>query len=279
MSITIDYRKFNPQFKQGGYSKRDALSLALASHLAYAHKNDKIDSAKIAKTAGAWGFNDVETFEAIRGMDIDTQGFLAANNSHLLIAFRGSDSKADWLTNFQALYDPGPLQNSKVHEGFQDAFFPAVLQIGRTLERFRTNNQQIWVAGHSLGGALAVLLVAVLLRDGIDVAGLYTYGAPRLGNSGFAKAFDKKMKGVSFRVVNSGDVVPHVPMEMRFSHTGNRILFDQNGKRKTGKGAWKGYKTLIWGWIGGLGGGKIVIKDAHLLASNIGYIKRLQNDL
>jgi len=272
--MKVDLAAFDPQYRKRGYARRDAFSFALASYLAYTAED-------VAARAKAWGFDEVKTFDARRGRDIDTQGFIAANDRRVLVAFRGTDSKADWLTNFQASRDPGPFARSKVHEGFQDAFFPAVLDIGRTLERFRTNRQDIWVTGHSLGGALAVELVAVLLRDRIDVSGLYTFGAPRLGNPRFADAFDERMKGrPSFRVANAGDLVPHVPMEPLFSHAGNRVLFDTDGSRKTSKGAWKGFKNLIWGWLGErLGDGEIVIKDAHVLDSNIGYLRRLRDDL
>src|SRR5690606_37727833 len=70
------------------------------------------------------------------------------------------------------------------------------------------------LTGHSLGGALAVLATAVLkigLR--MPVAGVYTYGQPRVGDAEFCRVYDQVLKDITFRYVNDADVVPHLPPE------------------------------------------------------------------
>jgi triacylglycerol lipase len=94
-------------------------------------------------------------FDVVRGKDVDTQGVIAVDAKRILVAFLGSELKVgDWWANFQAVKDPGPFRKTKVHEGFQDAFLPAALDIGIRIGQQRTD-QDIWVTGHSLGGALA----------------------------------------------------------------------------------------------------------------------------
>ena len=70
---------------------------------------------------GGSPLSDVEAFEIVRGRDIDTQGFIAINDDHILAGFQGTESLPDWLTNLQTVKDPGPWRRTEVHEGFQDA--------------------------------------------------------------------------------------------------------------------------------------------------------------
>lgn len=61
-----------------------------------------------------------------------------------------------------------------------------------------------WItAGHSLGGALAGLMVS------FGASKVYTAGAPREGNLGYAQA---RNDGAKIRLTNAGDPVPHVPL-------------------------------------------------------------------
>lgn len=275
--IRIPYGRFAPEYDTTGYNKADALSFAIASYAVYRKPGPA------QQQFHAWGFDDCEFFNVIRGRDIDTQGIVARNEQVILAAFRGSESKADWNANFQAVKDPGPLAGG-VHEGFQDAFHAATFDIGSAIGRLRDNDQQVWITGHSLGGALAVLLAATLRDAGpparVPVSGLYTFGAPRVGDKRFAKQFDLGIEGVNFRVVNLADLVPHLPPEMLFSHGGNRVLFFDDGRRSFRRRFWVESKEKMWGWIGKtIGNRRLVARDAHLLQSDIGYLRRLIDDI
>jgi triacylglycerol lipase len=75
-------------------------------------------------------------------------------------------------------------------------------------------NCRIWLTGHSLGGALASLTA---VRLGGRASGLYTFGAPRIGDAVFAARVGSLLKEASMRYVNDRDVVTHVPPE-QFAH-------------------------------------------------------------
>ena len=275
---SIPFDRFAPEYTRSEYSATDALSFCLASQLAYSSAaNSGIDTTQISSVLKEWGFPVVNTFEIVRGRDIDTQGFVAINDSHVLAAFRGTESLPDWLTNLQVVKDPGPWPKTKVHEGFQDAFLVSALKIGDIIGRERSANQQIWLTGHSLGGALAVLLAATLFENGIDVHGLYTFGAPRVGNKQFAKALNERLDGKAhWRVVNRDDIVPHVPLESFFCHAGNRKLLLDDETISNSARDWNDFKESIWGWIGRqLGRRKLKIADPHRLNSETGYLHRL----
>ena len=55
----------------------------------------------------------------------------------------------------------------------------------------RDQTTRLFLTGHSLGGALAVLAGAVLqFETNRSVTGVYTYGQPRVGDPDFSAAFD-----------------------------------------------------------------------------------------
>ena len=63
----------------------------------------------------------------------------------------------------------------------------------------------MFITGHSLGGALA-LLTTVLVAPDVNGA-CYTFGAPRVANY----EYFRDLKTPVYRVVNSSDAVPRVP--------------------------------------------------------------------
>ncbi len=270
------FGKYAPDYNADAYSPKDALSFALASHLSY--KN----ATATDEVLPSWGFGNNEFIEAKRGRDIDTQGFIGANSNNMLVAFRGSEPIVeDWLSNIQFVTDPGPFKNSKVHEGFQDALFPVLMQLTYALKQFEKTNQKIWVTGHSLGGALASLFAAMVLERGLPLTGVYTYAAPRVGDKTFEKAMDTHVRNagaLNWRIVNEGDLVPHLPPEPWFSHAGTRVLLQMDDTTTTDLDTWVKFKHDISDWFSKFKK-KIKVADVHRLNTNLGYIPRLEKQL
>ncbi len=213
------------------YDEGTSLSLAMACDLAYQSK--KIIESKVKK----WGYSQVEFFEVKKGSDIDTQCFIMSDEKNTIVVFRGSDDLSDWFANFQAIRNPGPLSNSKAHGGFQDALYPAVIKITEIIDRFNSGSKKLWITGHSLGGALCSLYAGMLIENGYKVYGIYTFASPRPGDDQFAAELNKYVVGPHYRVVNTGDIVPHIPPEPFFSHAGKRIILKEH-KRETTKASW-----------------------------------------
>jgi len=203
------------------YDATTALSLALACELSYRTQQE------IKDTALHWSFEQVEYISITKGKDIDTQCVVMANEQQIVIIFKGTHSVNDWLTNFQAVREAGPLEKTLAHEGFQDALFPAVIKITSFIDKFQNNQQKIWLTGHSLGGALCSLYAGMLCENGYQVDGLYTFASPRPGDESFARQLNQKILGPHYRVVNDGDIVPHLPPEPFFSHAGQRYLLEE----------------------------------------------------
>jgi len=214
-------QEFTTPLSTSGFDINTAISLALVCDLAY--KNEDVVRAQ----ANHWGYPKTEFISKRKGQDIDTQALILADDEHIVVAFRGSDSPMDWLANFQAVRDPGPFSDSLVHEGFQDSLVPALIAITNAIDKLRTNEQAIWLTGHSLGGAQAALYAGMLIENGYSVDGLYTYASPRPGNKRFCHQLNEKISGPNFRLVNKGDLVPHVPPEPFFNHVGKRKILRQ----------------------------------------------------
>ncbi|WP_433929417.1 lipase family protein [Sorangium cellulosum] len=77
--------------------------------------------------------------------------------------------------------------------------------------------ERLYITGHSLGGALAVLAAAAICRERslADVreklCGVYTFGQPMVGDEVFAGVFEPMFGSRLFRHVYRRDVVPHLP--------------------------------------------------------------------
>lgn len=91
--------------------------MALASELGYGGE-DQINCYVMA-----WGYQNGYFVEIQKGSRIVAQCLVLSDENNVVVAFRGSDDIADWLANFSALTDAGPLEFSKAHDGFQDVCF------------------------------------------------------------------------------------------------------------------------------------------------------------
>lgn len=150
-----------------------------------------------------------------------------------IIAFRGTEpiNLASWLTDADVITQDVPASwnaRGEVHRGFLanlEAVWDDVEdQLGRTPEG-AAPVEAIYITGHSLGGAMAVLAAAQLLRSPDRAArlrGVYTYGQPAVGDHAFAAWGSRAFGEILFRHVYNRDLVPRLPPRStgRFEHFG-----------------------------------------------------------
>ncbi|WP_112194463.1 lipase family protein [Pseudomonas sp. LG1E9] len=139
----------------------------------------------------------------------DTQAFITHHDEVILIAVRGTASAADGLRDANAHQVHFAEGVGKAHDGFYQAYRAVRKFVLRYLDQFHTG-QRIVMCGHSLGGAIALLLAEGLRRipDANYNILLYTYGAPRAADSAFTAGASTL---VHHRIVNHNDPVPSVP--------------------------------------------------------------------
>lgn len=182
---------------------------------------------EVQKKMKTWNLELLEYFDVA-----ETQAFLArtrAADGAMILAFRGTQSLKDWMTDVDINLVNGP--GGKVHDGFLCALNTVWRPLTKLMDATR-EHRKLWITGHSLGGALATLATAKLrLEKAQPVSGLYTFGSPRVGNEEFARNFDADFYYQYYRVVNNNDVVPRIPFRlMAYRHVGIFKYFDITGK-------------------------------------------------
>jgi len=160
----------------------------------------------------------------------ETQAFICQSKTALLLSFRGTEPKKviDWLTDLK--FKQETKLEGEVHEGFYQAL-DYIYQEILTYIQTHGKGKTIWITGHSLGAALAVLASArLLINDQIKTQGIYTFGEPKVGNKDFSDNYDRLLGQVLFRYVNNNDIVPRVPPEaMSYYQVGQQKYFDSDG--------------------------------------------------
>lgn len=196
---------------------------------------------ELEKTLRTWGFDQVRDF---RHLQTSTYGFVASNDRMVLVTFGGTDvmnlrdliSDADAL---QQVYDETYCltPEARVHRGFRDSVNAVIEGVTAEVRRQAAPSSSaaagtqpasapagpkpVWIAGHSRGGAMAALAAAAFTglrqRDSAagdaafpPVAGVYTFGQPRVGNGVFADSLNRSGLRL-FRIVNGDDPVSLVP--------------------------------------------------------------------
>ncbi|MBL0871574.1 MAG: lipase family protein [Phycisphaerales bacterium] len=166
----------------------------------------------------------------------------------VIIAFRGTDNASNWIdTNAQfklaALKLPAdtPPFPGRVHAGFNDAASKLFAALAPHLTPEQLKGRAVWLTGHSLGGALAVLSAAAITRTlpHVNIYGIYTFGQPRVGDADFCAAYDALLKDRTFRTVNNRDMVPRAPTRIQhFREVGSVRYFDARGQLFRDPGMW-----------------------------------------
>ena len=95
---------------------------------------------------------------------------------------------------------------------------PSTFVVDEIKKRLTGHNDQIYITGHSKGGAMATVtacFAATSYESQIEKAPqqTFTFASPRVGNNEFAKAFNEEIVQYSFE--NRDDAVPLLPFRPR----------------------------------------------------------------
>ncbi|KAH9127723.1 hypothetical protein LEN26_000022 [Aphanomyces euteiches] len=194
---------------------------------------------------------------------LDTQAIVCMDRTkkRLVVAFRGSVSKAHWKTNMRFHQVPlwinsmqgfknsaanscraramrwasrVPLLNlalPRVHSGFWKAYAAVRNDLKETLRLLLDDypDLTLFMTGHSMGGALAILAAYdCAVHFNIDV-NMYNFGGPRVGNPAFVRQYNRAVPN-SYRVVLDGDLVAGIPKFWGlYQHVGTEVAIDEMG--------------------------------------------------
>lgn len=262
---------------RAAYSDRMAWVAATLSELAYLPYEQDVEARE--NLAAALGRAELALVDIFDNPETGTQGFLVhRQGAYCVLAFRGTEkNRKDIITDLNARFYDTP--GGRAHRGFSVAYESVRGHVVKALEKIRAQDKgvQIFVTGHSLGGALA-MSAACDLEKRFLIAACYTFGSPRVGTPEWADG----MKTPVYRVVNGADGVPLAPggavaewligllpelpalkwikERMKegfvgFQHAGDlRFLGDKGGIPwlKIGSAAgWARFKHFLWGKIVG----------------------------
>jgi triacylglycerol lipase len=225
-----------------GYDRDMAAALVRAAAAAYG------DEGEMSAWARAQGCDGCEVFRDER---TDTLGFAAATDERVFVVFRGTRDLRNWMTDLDCrrvnvapqLCVGMEIANCKlsianfqspleVHEGFWAALGAVWDDLVAILDKIAPGRMEIFFAGHSLGGALAMLACArweSLKAEGKRLnskslesdfslqpssfslsSWCYTFGQPRVGNAAFAAWYDGG-RAVPALKDSGGTPLPHLP--------------------------------------------------------------------
>src|SRR5262249_45068795 len=101
---------------------------------------------------------------------------------------------------------------ARFHKGFMNALADIWEPLFAAVDaELKAKDRPLWLTGHSLGGALALLAAWLFQRKFIPVHQVYTYGGPMIRNPEASRAFEREFSGKIFRYVNAPDPVPKLP--------------------------------------------------------------------
>jgi triacylglycerol lipase len=157
-----------------------------------------------------------------------------------VVALRGTESTVEWWDDFQ--WDLVPFtqipSGGKVAQGFYDIYdsigtmapgqegMSAPSAVAADVAQAATSGPAagidpgslpLVVTGHSLGGALATLLVMDLNATTALLPQAWTFASPKVGDATFAARY-AGLSTVSWRIYNQVDIVPYFPVDISDSY-------------------------------------------------------------
>lgn len=155
----------------------------------------------------------VDTIEARSISEVwERFGFILESPQEIIVAFRGTSSTTDWMSNVMASQERFKYikEDTLTHRGFTNIYASARDGIISTLDKL-SPDKTLYITGHSLGGALATLCAIDIAANTSHISpNLFTYGSPRVGDPNFVNVFKPYVRK-SYRYANLFDIVTYAP--------------------------------------------------------------------
>jgi len=136
------------------------------------------------------------------------QVLVVEDDDYVVIAFRGTEDADDVITDLRAT----PWYSREIGVWCHAGFLKSLRHLTRPLKGHIKHGKRVVLTGHSLGGAMAQIYAAYLVKRGF-LPELTTFGAPRAGMAGLCK-LSSQCEGQ--RYARDGDSVTEVPVYIPF---------------------------------------------------------------
>ena len=206
-------------------SRGETASNLLSASFRFMHKNNSFASCWLEETADA----GILLVVAVRGTQVDVAEDILDDCDVRLVQVPWAD------------------ENSRMHRGFLKHFYRIQTDILASCTLFK--EYPILLTGHSLGGAVALTAASQLLslqqkNNLFRLRGVYTFGAPKIGNAAFAKWISRSKTASFVSVEAEGDVVPSLPMKYATNWKSSLLKLKYTcdpENYKAGTSAWKAH--------------------------------------
>lgn len=207
--------------------------IAYDPHLAY-----------VCSVIAGWSYSDQPTLEkrlkyygladaTVRQVAVLNPAMLIVSTAYLvrsacgrvaILSFRGTEptNLINWMTDTDVT-QRNFAGNGRVHQGFYENLQAVWEEVDEMVDQAtRTNGdgrdavEKLFVTGHSLGAAMAVIAAAKLTLDGsretrTALSGVYTFGQPAVGDAKFVSYFERRLGDRLYRHEFAFDAVPRLP--------------------------------------------------------------------
>ena len=210
-------------------TESEILICALSSLSSYSGEENIL--ARDILTTRGWNFSLVNLKNSRANVKAGIYENIFQNRKTKILVIAGTEDIKDVEVDFRLGKVPlheGTDENIFVHCGFRD-YTDSALNSGLKdflLDDLKNNPDEIlYITGHSLGGAVALMTAIRLCDAGADMNKIIviTFGAPALGNRELADAYENKIDLT--RIELSGDVIKKSLQSLGYVHFGNSVRY------------------------------------------------------
>jgi triacylglycerol lipase len=151
---------------------------------------------------------------------VDVRYFIETNQEQKThtISIRGTTDKPNIWQDIEISLVKDSTLGINLHRGFRDDS----QKVYADLKPYLNKNYAIRVTGHSLGGAIAMIVARYLEKDSYIIKRLVTFGQPKITDAHFKGIYDH-----TIRVAHDQDVVPMMPpitLAHKYIHLGPELI-------------------------------------------------------
>ena len=171
----------------------------------------------------------VELFESNNITDLQVGVTRSDLNKRICVVFRGSQSNIDWKYNLMTrkkFFYTGKKRKVGIHSGFYQHLHKGTSseKIDNTIINLvkKYPDYEIYITGHSLGGALCTLYGYELSQKIKNKVNVISFASPRLGNKSFKKKAESIHNLNILRITYKKDIVTSFPI-FNYIHVGDNL--------------------------------------------------------
>jgi len=256
----ITYRKREPPSFHGVIHDLSGSCFVMQTHVVMFNYSWLVYYWGTPKMANLGAAATVNVVDYITDKATDTHALIIDGGDRLVVAFKGTTSAQNLKTDLRIshmrasgllptriggesaeedeqsravpLFHSRQWSKAQIHRGFASAYASIAPRLITKLQSLLIERRRpVFLTGHSLGGALAMICsFDVHTRLGLPASEILvsTFGAPRAANESFRSVYDSHIP-TCWRVVVGPDVVAKLP-KVGYKHVGKKVLLTRDGE-------------------------------------------------